>query len=387
MNFKGLKLLCLICILVLSISWASTESCDFVIENVKLFDGSKVTEHANVYVKDGLVLRIDTNQTKINCKYKYLIEGKNKTLIPGLINAHVHIQSREDLKNSAQAGILTVMELLRLQEDSIAIFKSLANEAIYSDFYTSGIGVDMPDAVIKFYIQSLNPYAPKTTMDVELFISERIKKMVDFIKIYQDSRLPEKFSDTLFDKIIFETHKNNLLAIVHSETLKDTRYVFNHGADIVAHGWVDNLFTESDLKKWKERAFYIIPTLLAHTEIKKQLNPKSYTLSEDEIVGEVGRLHKAGITILAGSDAPAHGLNFTTDFYRELGLYVRAGLSPFEALKTASINPAKAYRLKNKGEIKVGAYADLVLIKGDVLNDINQLNKIESVWKKGVRIK
>jgi imidazolonepropionase-like amidohydrolase len=58
-----------------------------------------------------------------------------------------------------------------------------------------------------------------------------------------------------------------------------------------------------------------------------------------------------------------------------------------EALKTATINPAKAYKLKNKGMIQTGLTADFVLIDGDVLTDIKRLKMINHVWKKGVQIR
>ena len=74
----------------------------------------------------------------------------------------------------------------------------------------------MPDAVIKFYINSLNPFAPKNIKEVESFLVDRIKNKADFIKIFQDSRLPQKFADTLFDAITKETHKQKLLAVVHA---------------------------------------------------------------------------------------------------------------------------------------------------------------------------
>ncbi len=369
------------------ISCFQNRNFDFVIENVKLFDGNNVFEHANVYVKDGLIAQIDTFKTKIDGKYNYLISGHNKTIIPGLINAHTHPQSRRDLNDAARAGILTVFDLLRIDEDSIPVFKVLGEKANYANYYTAGIGADMPNAVIKHYIQKTNPWAPLTKKGVELFIADRIKSKVDFIKIYQDSRLPEKFSDSIFDKLISEAHKEKLMAVVHSELLKDACYEFKHGADIIAHAWFDSLITNNELKKWEQRNFYIIPTLLVHVSIKKQLNPKSYTLTEEQMINEIGRLYKAGITIVAGSDSPADNLNFTTDFYKELELYARAGMTTIDVLKSATINPSKAFKIKDKGIIKEGLSADFVLINGDLLNDMKKIYEIESVWKKGTRIK
>jgi len=360
---------------------------DLIIKHVKLFDGNNVTTQANIYVKNGLIQRIDSNSDVINVSSKYKIDGKNKTLIPGLINAHTHPQSRNDLGDAAKAGIMTVMDLLRIVEDSIPVFKSLNKSAMYADYYTSGIGADMPHAVIQFYINQVNPWAPLTIQEVQDFVEERIKNKVDFIKIFQDSRLPEKFSDSLFDQLIHDVHKNNLIAIVHAEILRDARYAFNHGANILAHGWVDSLITKADLENWKQREFYVIPTLLVHIRGKKNVNAKSSTLSESAMIAEIGKIHKAGIRLLAGSDSPADHLNFTTDFYKELALYVEAGLSPMDALKTATIYPAQAFKLKDKGIIKEGISADFILIDGDLLSDISKLNSVEAVWKKGIRIK
>ncbi len=387
MNLNIKKIILLFAILPGFAFGAPKYNYDLIIKHVKLFDGNKVTALANIYVRNGVIQRIDTNLDVINVSSKYTIDGSNKTLIPGLINAHTHPQSRNDLDDAAKAGILTVMDLLRIVEDSIPVFKSLNKKTNCADYYTSGIGADMPNAVIKFYINQVNPWAPLTIQEVQDFVAERIENKVDFIKIFQDSRLPEKFSDSLFDQLIFEVHKNNLLAVVHAEILGDARYAFNHGANILAHGWVDSLISNNDLEHWKQREFYIIPTLLVHIRGKKDLNAKTSTLSESEMIAEIGKIHKAGIRLLAGSDSPADHLNFTTDFYKELALYADAGLSPLDVLKTATIYPAQAFKLKDKGIIKEGISADFVLIDGDLLSDISKLNSIEAVWKKGIRIK
>jgi len=372
---------------VFALGCSQKESVDLVIKDVKLFDGTSITENATVSVKNGLIFRIETGDTADHYSSKYVVDGSHKTLVPGLINAHCHINKTEDLKESARAGILTVIELLQIYEDSIPKFRALSKLKDYPYYFTSGIGADMPDAVIKTYIQRLNPYAPRNKEEISQFMKDRLDHKVDFIKIFQDSRLPEKFSDTLFNLLISETHKNKLLAVVHSETLQDATYAFDHGADILAHGWVDRPISEKQLLDWQSRKFFVIPTLLVHCNVKKQFNPKSYTLSYEAMIAEIGRLHRSGIPILAGSDAPADELNFGTDFYKELELYVQAGLTPLEALQAATKNPAQAFRLKDKGSIKQGGSADFVLVNGDPLADISQLKRIESVWKKGDKIK
>lgn len=366
---------------------SSSESVDFVIKNVKLFDGNNVTEHTNVYVKEGIIIKIKMNEETITCDYKYLIDGSNKTLIPGLINAHAHIQNSNNLKESAQAGILTMLDLLCLTEDSIPIYKSFNDSSQYAYFYTSGVGADMPNAVINHLSGGkFTPPLLNSKIDVENYIANSIKDKVDFVKIFQDSRLPEKFSDSVFENLISEAHKYNMVTTVHAETLRDAKYAFDKGADILAHAWVDSLISDSELAKWKSREFYVTPTFLIHSIVIDKLHPKSY-LPMELMLNEINRLNKADIKILAGTDAPNLGINFGTDLYKELDFFVQSGMTSEDALKTATINPAKAYKLKDRGIIKEGLSADFVLINGDIMKDIHQLNNIANIWKRGIKIK
>ena len=363
------------------------KSVDFAVRDVQIFDGENAIKKANVFVRKGHIIAIDSVEQATSFRVKKFIDGRGKTLIPGLINAHCHLASPDNLKEAAQAFVLTMIELLRMNEDEIKHYRKKAQKAEYAYFYTAGMAADKPDGVVKFYTGSLNTFAPSTRLEAKEFIQKRKQKGVDFIKIIQDSRLPQKFSDTLFDALISETHKNNLLAVVHSEILADAEYEFSHGADIIAHGWVDRKISDSTLAEWKSRPFAVTPTLLVHCKAKKEDNPKSYLLSENEIVEQMGIVHRSGIPLLAGTDAPADGVNFTTDLYAELALYVDAGLTPLEALKTATSNPAKAYKLNERGVIRVGASADFVLVDGDVLKDISLLSRINAVWKQGKQIR
>ena len=99
----------------------------------------------------------------------------------------------------------------------------------------------------------------------------------------------------------------------------------------------------------------------------------------------VGEMHRAGVKFLAGTDcpplptyAPGFGLHF------ELKAMVKAGLSPLEALQTATINPAEFFELTDElGSIEVNKYADLVLLGADPLIDINNTLRITSVISRG----
>ena len=104
----------------------------------------------------------------------------------------------------------------------------------------------------------------------------------------------------------------------------------------------------------------------------------------------VGLLHQAGVPILAGTDAnttvgvPAN-VEHGSSLHRELELLVRAGLSPVAAIAAATSLPAKHFGLSDRGAVRPGLRADLVLIAGDPLADITDSRRVERVWCAGIQ--
>ncbi|HEY5972223.1 MAG TPA: amidohydrolase family protein [Pseudoxanthomonas sp.] len=104
-----------------------------------------------------------------------------------------------------------------------------------------------------------------------------------------------------------------------------------------------------------------------------------YTRSYDKLVEFVGRMYKAGVPIVAGTDEVA---GFTLQ--HELALYVKAGMTPAQALQVATWNGAKYTRtLEDRGSVTVGKRADLVLVDGDPTSNIADIRKVALVIKQG----
>jgi imidazolonepropionase-like amidohydrolase len=98
-------------------------------------------------------------------------------------------------------------------------------------------------------------------------------------------------------------------------------------------------------------------------------------------------LMQAHVPILAGTDAGAlTGLPYGASLHGELKLLVDDGMSPVEALAAATSAPARAFHFRDRGLIRPGLRADLVLVEGDPTHDILATRNIVAVWKKGVRI-
>lgn len=125
---------------------------------------------------------------------------------------------------------------------------------------------------------------------------------------------------------------------------------------------------------WKERSI----ALKAYpvSDFRKAYDKWNYMM--------VAKVHEKGIPIMAGTDTPIAFLTPGLSLHEELAALVKAGLSPLEALKSATINPARYFGLEDTlGTIREGMWADLVILDADPLIDIRNTTQIHAVIKEG----
>lgn len=129
-----------------------------------------------------------------------------------------------------------------------------------------------------------------------------------------------------------------------------------------------------------------LPVLVRRGLVKSPSSPSAQQLavwreSYAAMVGFVGALHRAGVTLVAGTDSDLPPLAL----FRELELYVRAGIPAAEALRIATWNAARVAGVaESRGSIARGKAADLVLVEGDPVRDITDLRRTKLVIKGGV---
>jgi len=100
----------------------------------------------------------------------------------------------------------------------------------------------------------------------------------------------------------------------------------------------------------------------------------------DVLLKITGALHRAGVPIVAGTDVGVPGYTL----YRELELYVKAGLTPLEAIQAATITPARVMKLDQEtGSIEVGKRADLIVLDANPLANISNIRTVRSVVTQG----
>lgn len=158
--------------------------------------------------------------------------------------------------------------------------------------------------------------------------------------------------------------------------------------------WYKNAYYERERPK-DEALFKYLPQYLrkywqpdtnVHLKYRQPKIVETKQRQFDFYLKIVKGMHKAGVPLLAGTDVGANPLCWPgIGVHNELEQFVNAGLSPAEALKTATINPAIFLKIdKDFGSIETGKIADLVLLKGNPLKDIQQVRQIEAVVKSGI---
>ena len=160
-----------------------------------------------------------------------------------------------------------------------------------------------------------------------------------------------------------------------------------------------HMLAYEDQERWDQdsRRKYLMPRILAtwndRADTSAPLTPKETALIFSyrkkgflNLLESVRLMHKAGVSLLAGTDTGASNENMFPGFslHDELGYLVEAGLTPLEALQCATLNAAKwLNRLDTLGTVEQGKLADLVLLDADPLKDIHNTTKISEVFLGG----
>jgi len=375
--------------IVFSCFWAATpvaaqQASSFAIVNARVFDGFAVHDSASIVSRDGIIVAVLDSAAPVPPEIELVIDGEGKTVMPGLINAHIHTRgSPNGLMEAADAGVLTGIELFD-SADGAAQVRAHRGTPGYADVFSAGWGATVPGGYGAF------PGAPTLSEPSEAgrFVQDRIAEGSEFLKILVESgrgRL-NRIDDDTIAALVAAAHSEDLLTVAHISTLEDAVAAFEAGVDGLAHAWFEPAaaLSPAELDRFSSREFFITPTVLVWEQSGDTIST-GFDLSAT--LTNLARLHDRGVTILAGTDAPNAGINLGTDLYRELYYFAQAGLSPTEVLKTATSNVASRYALDDRGAIEPGRRADLLLIAGDPTTDISAIENIVGIWQAGVRIR
>jgi imidazolonepropionase-like amidohydrolase len=350
-----------------------------------------------------------------------IIDLGDRTLMPGLIDAHVHLflhPGAEDLQ-TVQESVpqRTISAVLAARDDLMAGFtaeRDMGTEGAGSAdtavrnaidqglipgprLRISGNAIDIlgghEDAIGYNPEQRVLPNATWANNAAELVaaIRQQFKEGADFIKIYQTGRdafregklfTPYQYTEAELRAAVREAARMGSKVAVHATGEPGALYAARAGVVSIEHA---NQLDEETMKLMRERHIYAVPTFTIfeyfaeHAATKERATRERWAVEQH--AAEFRKQLAAGVPIAAGSDVGPfpHGTQA-----REFVLMVKYGMTPLAALQAGTLNGAELLGWQGRiGSLKPGRWADIVAVPGNPLEDIGVLEKVSFVMKGG----
>ena len=352
-----------------------------------------------------------------------IVDLGDKTLMPGLIDLHVHLTGdpggdfRSEavdpdewgvvvgVKNAAitlRAGFTTVREAGSAQYSAFSLRRGTAAGFIQGPRIIAAgpalsiVGGHGDVTGFREDVHAVLDQGYTCTGPIEC--AEKVRKAsragADIIKItatggvlsQQGRGLGGHFSKPELESIATTAHSLGLKVMAHAHGARGIEDAAAAGIDTIDHG---TFADDAALKVMKAKGTYLVPTLMAFEGVRERLGKGIYTPTVEEkvrmtmgIVGQaVGKAKALGVPVAFGTDAGVfeHGRNGG-----EFALLVKNGLTPREAVAAATTVAARALSMENEiGRIAPGMSADMIAVSGDPLSDVTTLEKVDWVMARG----
>jgi imidazolonepropionase-like amidohydrolase len=415
-------------------------------------DSGKRSEHQDVLVNGGRVVDVKPTGPGAPAGAE-VVDGRGATLLPGLVDMHVHSGEAQgapwkfklpDRPHNYEcllyAGVTTIFDPGSFDNEAFAERDAIAQgEKLGPHMYSAGPVFTAPGGHPVALVSAIAPalvrgYAIEhltrqiaSPADAEALVASIADKKPDFVKMVVDA-IPDgipKLDEERARAIVAAARKRGIRAVAHIGSTDDAALTARAGVS----GWVHGVYRERipDERIPELAAFHIpmISTVLvfdaaSHFGDKREATALEREIIEPDLLTEfdtvpaagtdaavdalrpwvqnlrshrqdwldnLRRLHQAGVVILAGTDAagvfPGPGL------HRELANLVAAGFTPAEAIRAATIEPAKFLTQSESppfGRIAKDQRADLLLVDGDPTADIAAVSSIRAVFLDGVKL-
>ncbi|MFC8448121.1 amidohydrolase family protein [Kitasatospora sp. NPDC057223] len=339
--------------------------------NVRVFDGNQLTAPRTVVIDNGRI--------GVSALGARRIDGGGAVLLPGLIDAHLHLQSLDTLHQLAGSGVTTALDMACFPPSLVASLRNRPGLTDIRSAGTPGVAPGSPQSGLPGFPANAVLTGPDQAAG---FVRARIAEGSDYIKVIIDE---PGLSPATLKAVTVAAHSSGRLVMAHATTGATAERALDAGVDIIQHVPLDTPLTPAVAARCAVTGTVTTPTLTMMEGFAGLGIPGlDYAAAE----GSVAALHRAGARVLAGTDAnhtPGIPVQppFGTSLHHELELLVRAGLSSREALRAATVLPARSFGLQDRGSILPGYRADLLLIDGDPIADITATRAIRRVWVGG----
>jgi imidazolonepropionase-like amidohydrolase len=431
MRFKLLAFILLLTQVVVAQEIISNKQREIVFTSVNIIpmDTERVIENQTIVIKDGKIVALGSSKQVKYSKDALVIDAKGKYITPGWSEMHAHVPPVDDIEPMKEvlilylaSGITTIRGMLGHPKHIELRSKINSGEILGPHFYPTG--------------PSFNGQSVKTPERGPEMVREQKALGYDFMKMH-----PGLTKET-FPPIVKTANELGMPFVGHVSFQVGVWNAIDAGYSSIDHmdGFIDAITPGADtlaeqqiglfgawigyradiskadklIKALRDKHVAVVPTMalgerwqsplpaeeytkapemkyMKPEEIKNWVNAKNSYLNNPLFTKEhaaaylavrrklIYECQKGGVQILLGSDGPQvfNVPGFSIAY--EMNYLVNAGLTPFETLKTGTVNVAAYLKKSDSGTIKAGNVSDLVLLGGNPLKDINQVRNIEGV--------
>jgi imidazolonepropionase-like amidohydrolase len=392
--------------------------------------GATSLENASLVVRNG---RIEPKADRANAEH---IDLTGKTIIPAMINVHLHI---------GYEGFTTWGAQNYTPEN---ILDHLQRQAFYGVGVTQTVGSSPTDSALAFqrnqragkfaeasrflFVPGMAPphggpdetlmkgtevthavYEISTAEEARSAVRGMAAKKIPSVKIWVDDRRGTypKMTPDVYNAVIDEAHKHHMLVQAHAIALADQKAVVRAGADILVHTVAAEKLDDEYLAILREKKPWWTPVMglgdrsevcnndefvtqsyprRTVTEIREKFcgPPSAAAATREGILAyNFPKMIESGARLVLGTDAGIFNrYSFGWADHHELARYVQFGLTPAQALAAATSSPAELLGLNDLGSLEVGKSADFIVLDGNPLEDFHNLRRIWAVYLHGKKL-
>lgn len=393
--------------------------------NLLDMNSTQAQTEVTIVIRDNLIDKIEKGYLKATTGVR-TIDLKNKTVMPGFMDMHVHIEGESNPNSYLEKYTLNEADkAFRAQYYGLKTLKS--GFTTVRDLGGSGVNVAYRNAINQGLVDGPRIYTSEKSIattgghadptnggkrdllgdpgpDLGVInspeegrkaVRQRYKNGADCIKITATGGVlsvatsglnPQFFEDEL-DAIIQTAKDYGFHTAAHAHGTEGMRRAVIAGITSIEHG---TYMTEEIMELMKEKGTYYVPTISAGQFVSQKAKiagfyPKVVALKASTIGPQIkstfAKAYKAGVKIAFGTDS---GVSLHGDNADEFILMVEAGMPPFEALQSATVTSSQLLGISDKaGTISAGKWADIIAVEGDPLQNIAILKNVKFVMKDG----
>ncbi len=386
-------------LLLLCTALAFGQQKDVALTNANLFNGTenKIYSNSIVFVKGGKIERIGKNGETIASTYQ-IIDCQGYYLMPGMMDAHSHLDNLASAKRALETGVTTVRTAGVAAFQDVSLMELAKTGRIPGpDVIPAGVYVspNLEETVLADTRLGSLITGVKSDEELKLLVNVNIDRGAKVIKTRGTERAgrpdtdprEQVYTEKQIRIIVQEAGKRGVPVMIHAHGDEGSRAAVLAGAKSIEHG---TFLSDETLKLMKERGTFLVPTFITLEDLTQpggDYDGPVLALRGKFMIPQAERVfkkaHELGIKIVTGADNGYTTLT-TSRISLECAHYVRLGMTNFEAIQSSTVLAAELLGVdKLSGKIEKGFEADLILVPANPLEDIRALQDVLLVMSNG----